>query len=91
MKLFDYLGDGVNEGESGWRRKTNAGYSIKIGRIKPTVCYGVFNNANTLLALPVSHDALDSGKTEMEKHLIFVVHLKDQDFFSLFVFCLLSL
>ena len=27
---------------------------------------GVFNNVDTLLALPVLHSALDSGKTKME-------------------------
>ena len=27
---------------------------------------GVFNNADTLLALSVSHSALDSGNTKME-------------------------
>ena len=27
---------------------------------------GVFNNVDTLLALSVSHSALDSGKTKME-------------------------
>ena len=43
---------------------------------------GVFNNVDTLLALPVLHGALDPGKAKMEqvkeKHSIFVDHLNGQ-------------
>ena len=55
----------------------------------------VFNNIDTLLALSISHGALDSSKTKME--LVKDHHLNGQEFvcassiFSLFLFSSLLL
>ena len=51
----------------GGRREPNGGYDLKMrGKIKTSGRHGVFNNVDTLLALSVSHGALDSSKTKME-------------------------
>ena len=54
-------------------RKPNGGYDLKMrggrggrGGIKTSGRQGVFNNVDTLLALSVSHGALDFSKIKME-------------------------
>ena len=54
------------------------------GKIKTSGRHGVFNNVDTLLALSVSHGALDSSKTKMElvkeEALNIYIHLNSQTF-----------
>ena len=54
------------------------------GKIKTSGRHGVFNNVDTLLALSVSHGALDSSKTKMElvkeEALNIYIHFSGQTF-----------
>ena len=66
-------------------RKPNGGYDLKMkGGIKTSGRQGVFNNVDTLLALSVSHGALDSSKTKMElvkeEALNIYIHFSGQAF-----------
>ena len=88
VELFDFVVDERNQWELGWGQKAEWGYNLKMrgarGWIKTSGRHDVFNNVDTLLALSVSHGALDSSKTKMklvkEEALIIYIHLNGQTF-----------
>ena len=88
VELFDFVVDGRNQWELGWGEKAKWGYDLKMreggGWIKTSGRHDVFNNVDILLALSVSHGALDSSKTKMklvkEEALNIYIHLNGQTF-----------
>ena len=79
---------GIRENLGG-KRKPNGAYGFKMGGNKPSGHHGIFNNVDILLALSVSHGALDSAKTKMElvKEVLNICSpFKWSGFLTLFVF-----
>ena len=81
MELFDFVVDGRNQWDHGWGEKSKWGiWPQEEGGNQNSV----FNNVDTLLALSVSHGALNSSKTKMElvkeEALNIYIHLNGQTF-----------
>ena len=77
----------ISESLGGGRKpngETTSRWGGRRGWIKTSGRHDVFNNVDTLLALSVSHGALDSSKTKMklvkEEALIIYIHLNGQTF-----------
>ena len=81
IELFDFVIDARNQWEHGWGEKYNSGiWPPDEGRNQNSV----LNNVYTVLALSVSHVALDSSKNKMElvkeEALNIYIHLNGQTF-----------
>ena len=81
VELFDFVVDARNQWEHGWGEKSESGiWPQDEGGNQNSV----FNNVDTLLALSVSHVALDSSKTKTElvkeEALNIYIHLNGQTF-----------